>query len=317
MGRYIAGRIVQVLPVLFTVSVLVFALGYLVPGDAAAVILGEGASPEDLAALRERMGLNEAPLYRYFRWLFRVLRGDLGLSTLNGLEVRELIAGRIAPTASLALYSLSVAVLIALPLGIAAACGKGKAADGWLGILALLGISVPGFILGLFLMILFGVWLRWLPVSGYTPLSAGFLPHLRSLTLPALSLGFMYAALLMRMTRSALLDVLGRDYIRTARAKGLGESRVLVRHALVNALPPLITVLAQSFAGLLAGAAVIEFLFGVPGLGSLAAASIGRRDVETLQGIILIAALANIGLSLAADLCLALADPRLRLSGEL
>jgi peptide/nickel transport system permease protein len=317
MGRYVAGRIVQVLPVLFTVSVLVFALGYLVPGDAAAVILGEGASPADLAVLRERMGLNEPPLHRYFRWLFRVLRGDLGLSTLNGLEVRELIGGRIAPTASLALYSLAVAVLIALPLGIAAAFKKGKAADRWLGILALLGISVPGFILGLFLMSLFGVRLRWLPVSGYSPLSGGFLPHLRSLTLPALSLGFMYAALLMRMTRSALLDVLGSDYIRTARAKGLGEPRVLLRHALVNALPPLITVLAQSFAGLLAGAAVIEFLFGIPGLGSLAAASIGRRDAETLQGIILIAALANIGLSLAADLCLALADPRLRLSGDL
>jgi peptide/nickel transport system permease protein len=317
VGRYIAGRIVQVLPVLFTVSVLVFALGYLVPGDAAAVILGEGASPEDLAALRERMGLNEAPLYRYLHWLFRVLGGDWGLSALNGLEVRELIAGRVAPTASLALYSLAVAVLIALPLGIAAARGKGRAADRGLGILALLGISVPGFILGLFLMILFGVRLRWLPVSGYSPLSEGFLPHLRSLTLPALSLGFMYAALLMRMTRSALLDVLARDYIRTARAKGLGESRVLVRHALGNALPPLITVLAQSFAGLLAGAAVIEFLFGIPGLGSLAAASIGRRDLETLRGIVLIAALANMGLSLAADLCLALFDPRLRLSGDL
>ncbi|MDR3174218.1 MAG: ABC transporter permease [Treponema sp.] len=317
MARYIAGRIAQVLPVLFTVSVLVFALGYLVPGDAAAVILGEGASPEDLARLRERMGLNGSPLYRYFHWLFRVLRGDLGLSALNGIEVRELIAGRVGPTAGLAVYSLSIAVLIALPLGLAAARGKGKAADRGLSVLALLGISVPGFILGLFLMFLFGVWLRWLPVSGYTPLSEGFLPHIRSLTLPALSLGFMYAALLMRMTRSALLDVLGREYVRTARAKGLGEFRLLVRHALVNALPPLVVVLAQSFAGLLAGTAVIEFLFGIPGLGSLAAASIGRRDVETLQGIILLAGLANMGLSLAADLCLALLDPRLRLSGDL
>jgi peptide/nickel transport system permease protein len=317
MGRYIAGRIMQVLPVLFTVSVLVFALGYLVPGDAAAFILGEGASPEDLAALRERMGLKGSPFYRYFHWLFRLFRGDLGLSALNGIEVRELIAGRIGPTAGLAVYSLSIAVLIALPLGLAAARGKGKAADQGLSILALLGISVPGFILGLFLMLLFGVHLRWLPVSGYTPLSAGFLPHVRSLTLPALSLGFMYAALLMRMTRSALLDVLGREYIRTARAKGLGEFRLMARHALVNAFPPLIVALAQSFAGLLAGTAVIESLFGIPGLGSLAAASISRRDMETLQGIILLAALVNMGLSLAADLFLALADPRLHLSGDL
>jgi peptide/nickel transport system permease protein len=307
----------QVLPVLFTVSVLVFALGYLVPGDAAALILGEGASPEDLALLRERMGLEDPPLYRYFHWLSRLLRGDLGRSTLNGIGVRELIAGRAGPTASLAVYSLLIAVFIALPPGIAAACKKGKAADQGLTILALLGISVPGFILGLFLMLLFGVRLRWFPVSGYIPLSEGFLPHIRSLTLPALALGFMYAALLMRITRSALLDVLGRDYIRTARAKGLGEFRLVARHALANAFPPIIAVLAQSFAGLLAGAAVIEFLFGIPGIGSLAAASIGRRDLETLQGIILLAALANTGLSLAADLCLALADPRLRLSGEL
>ncbi|MDR1637332.1 MAG: ABC transporter permease, partial [Treponema sp.] len=296
MGRYMAGRITQVLPVLFTVSVLVFALGYLVPGDAAAVILGGEASPEDLAALQERMGFKGSPLYRYFHWLSRLLRGDLGLSALNGIGVRELIAGRVGPTAGLAVYSLSIAVLIALPLGIAGACKKGKAADQGLSVLAFLGISVPGFILGLFLMFLFGVWLRWLPVSGYTPLSEGFLPHIRSLTLPALSLGFMYAALLMRMTRSALLDALGRDYIRTGRAKGLGEFRLLLRHALVNAFPPVIVTLAQSFAGLLAGAAVIEFLFGIPGLGSLAAASIGRRDVETLQGIILLAALANMGL---------------------
>jgi peptide/nickel transport system permease protein len=317
MGRYIAGRIVQVLPVLFIVSVLVFALGCLVPGDAAAVILGEGASPEDLAGLRERMGLNRSPLYRYFLWLSRLLRGDLGLSALNGLEVRELIAGRVGPTAGLAVYSLSIALLIALPLGAVAAWNRGKAADQGLSVLSLLGISVPGFILGLFLMFLFGVWLRWLPVSGYTPLSAGILPHIRSLTLPALSLGFMYAALLMRMTRSALLDTLGRDYIRTARAKGLGEFRLFLRHALTNASPPLIVVLAQSFAGLLAGTAVIEFLFGIPGLGSLAASSIGRRDMETLQGIILLAALVNTGLSLAADLCLALLDPRVRLSGDL
>jgi peptide/nickel transport system permease protein len=312
-----AGRIAQLLPVLFTVSLVVFALGYLVPGDAAAVILGEGASPEDLAALRERMGLNGSPFYRYFRWLFRVLRGDLGFSALNGLEVRKLISGRLGPTAALAVYSLAVSVLIALPLGIAAARKKGKAADRALSVLALLGISVPGFILGLFLMILFGLQLRWFPVSGYRPLSAGFLPHIRSLTLPALSLGFMYAALLMRMTRSALLDTLGRDYIRTARAKGLGEFRLLLRHALPNALPPLVAVLAQNFAGLLAGAAVIEFLFGIPGIGSLAAASVGRRDLETLQAIVLLAALANTGLSLAADLLLSLIDPRLRLSGEL
>jgi peptide/nickel transport system permease protein len=317
MGRYIAGRVLQILPVLFTVSVLVFALGYLVPGDAAAFLLGEGASPEDVALLRERMGLNGNPLYRYLHWFSRIVRGDLGVSALNGLGVGELIAGRVAPTVGLAVYSLLLAVLIAFPLGIAAACAKGKAADQGLTILALLGISVPGFLLGLFLMSLFGVQLRWLPVSGYVPLSAGFLPHIRSLTLPALSLGFMYAALLMRMTRSALLDVLGRAYIRTARAKGLGEFRVLLRHALGNALPPLITVLAQSFAGLLAGAAVVEFLFGIPGLGSLAAASIGRRDVETLQGIILLAALANMGVSLAADMLLAAADPRLRLSGDL
>jgi peptide/nickel transport system permease protein len=312
MGNYLVHRIFGCLPVLFLVSVLVFGIGALVPGDRAAVILGPEAAPEDILALRERMGLDRSLPLRYVYWLGGVLRLDLGTSS-NGLPVAELLALRMGPTVSLALFSLVVSVLIAIPLGMAAALRKGRLADIACSLGVLAGISVPSFLLGLLLILIFAVKLRWFPVAGYVPPSAGIAAHLYSIALPGFALALMYAALLMRVTRASLLDILGSDYVRAARSKGAGELPLALRHAFPNALPPVLTMLGQGFIGALTGAAVLESVFGIPGIGALTVSSISRRDLPVIQAIVLLFALVNQGLNLALDLLCALADPRIRL----
>jgi peptide/nickel transport system permease protein len=276
------------------------------------VILGPEAAPEDILALRERMGLDRSLPARYAHWLGGVVRLDLGLSS-NGLPVAELLALRMGPTVSLALFSLALSVLIAIPLGMAAALRKGRLADLACSLGALAGVSVPSFLLGLLLILVFAVKLRWFPAAGYVPPSAGLRAHLYSIALPGFALALMYAALLMRVTRASLLGILGSDYIRAARSKGAGELPLALRHALPNALPPVLTVLGQGFIGALTGAAVLESVFGIPGIGALTVASISRRDLPVIQAVVLLFALINQGLNLVVDLLCALADPRIRI----
>ncbi|MDR3160774.1 MAG: ABC transporter permease [Spirochaetaceae bacterium] len=313
MGRYLGRRLLSVVPVLFLVSLAVFSLGALLPGDAAAALLGPDAAPEDILFQRRRMGLDLGPARRYFLWIRALLRGDLGLSMGNGLPVAELLAQRAGPTFSLALFSLALSLLIAVPLGFAAALKKGSSADLVCSLAALGGVSVPGFLLGLFLILVFAVALRWFPAAGYVPPAAGFLAHLRSVTLPGTALALMYAALLMRVIRSSLAETLGRDYVRFARSKGAGKLSAAFRHALPNSLAPILSVLGQGFIGALSGAAVVESVFGIPGIGALTASSIARRDLPVIQAVVLLCALLNQGLNLLIDLLSALADPRINL----
>lgn len=268
---------------------------------------------EDIAALEEQMGLND-PLYiQYFRWIGGILQGDLGTST-TGDTVANMIREHFLPTINVALFAMLISLAIALPLGMLAARKRGSLADGFVSVFALAGVSVPSFLLGLGLMMLFSVQLRWLPVSGYTPWSGGAAAHLRSIAMPAVALGFMYTALMMRMTRSSMLEVLNSDYIRMAKAKGVSEAALVGKHAFRNALVNIVTVIGQSFIGALSGAAVVETVFGVPGLGQLIVNSIGRRDYEVIQAVVLLVALINVLINLLTDLLYGLIDPRIRVS---
>ncbi|MDR2135512.1 MAG: ABC transporter permease [Treponema sp.] len=313
MAKYLAYRVLACVPVLFLVSLLVFGIGCLVPGDLPALILGPEASAEDILALRERMGLDLGIPERYARWVTGLFRLDLGDSAASGLPVAGLLAGRMGPTFSLALFSLLLSVLIAVPLGIVAALRRGRFADLACSVIALAGVSVPGFLLGLVLILVFAVRLGWFPAVLYVPPSAGLAAHLRSIALPGIALALMYAALLARIIRSSLAGVFGGDYIRAARSKGAGEWTLALRHAFPNVLPPVLSVLGQGFIGALTGAAAIESLFGIPGIGALAASSIGRRDLPVIQAVVLLFVLINQGLNLLIDLLCALADPRIRL----
>ncbi|MDR1654508.1 MAG: ABC transporter permease [Treponema sp.] len=311
-GKKIIAHVFSALPVLFVVSLIVFGMSYLVPGNEAALLLGEASSQEDIALLENRLQLREPPPLLYLRWLGNMLRGNFGLSTANSVRVSSLITGHLFPTFSLAFFSLCIALAVSLPLGMLAAGKRDSLADRGLSTLALLGISLPGFLLGLLLMMIFAVRLRWFPVAAYRPLSSGLLPHLRSIALPAFSLGLIHAGLLMRLIRASLLDELGKSYVGMARAKGAGEIRILLRHAFRNILSTLISPILQSFTAILSGAAVIESLFGIPGLGSLLAASIGRRDFLVIRTLVLLAALLNVILNLCGDLIIARVDPRVR-----
>lgn len=313
MKTYILKRLLSVLPILLVVSIVVFTLVHLAPGGPAAAMLGSEATIEDIEALEEQMGLND-PLYvQYFRWMGNVFRGNLGTST-TGDTVASMISSHFLPTINLALYAMVVSLMIALPLGMLAARKRGTLADSAVSVFALAGVSVPSFLLGLGLMMLFSVKLRWLPVSGYTPWSGGALAHIRSITMPALALGFMYTALLMRMTRSSMLEVLNSDYIKMAKAKGVSEVSLVGKHAFRNAMVSIITVIGQSIIGALSGAAVVETVFGVPGLGQLIVNSIGRRDYEVIQAVVLLVAVINVLINLLTDLLYGLIDPRIRMS---
>ncbi len=314
MRRFIIKRVLSVLPVLIIVSVVIFSLVHMVPGDPAMAMLGDMATEEDVAALRERMGLDKPLAEQYLVWIGNMLHGDFGDSVANHETVASMIGSHIRPTISLTCYSLLIAACIAVPLGIIAARKKDAAADHAVTVVSLAGISVPSFLLGLFLMLLFGVKLRWFPVSGYKEISDGFVAHIRSLTLPAIALGFMNAALMMRMTRATMLEVLGSDYIKMAKAKGVRERAILGKHALKNTLVTLVTVFGQSIVQSLSGAAVVESLFAIPGLGQLMVNSIGRRDYYVIQAIVLLIAVFNVLVNMLIDILYGIVDPRVRIS---
>ena len=311
--RYVVKRLLLLIPVLFVVSILVFSLMHLAPGDPASAILGMEATAADLEHLKEELGLN-LPLYeQYARWVVGVLHGDLGRSYFMEESVGQAIAGHFRPTLSLALFAELIALVLALPAGIYAACRRGRPADRIVMLLSLLALAVPSFILGLLLILLLGVLLALFPIGGYAPLEEGLLPHLRYLVLPALALGSTQAALIARMTRAAMAEVLDQNFIRTLVAKGMRGRVVVGVHALRNALFPILTAVGQSMASLLSGAIVVETVFNIPGLGQLLINSIARRDFAMIQGIVLVVTVICVLVNLSVDLLYGVADPRVRL----
>jgi peptide/nickel transport system permease protein len=300
------------IPVLLVVATITFALLHLTPGDPAAVLLGDQATPEDIARIRQKLGL-ERPIYiQYGLWLIRVFQGDLGESLFLNRSVVRAIGERLEPTLSLAILAELIAVSLAIPLGVLAAWKANTWVDRTVMVFAVLGFSIPVFWLGLNFIFLFSVKLRLLPVAGYQPLAEGFLPFLRYLILPAVTLGLIHAALIARMTRSSMLEVLREDYIKTARAKGLSETLVLMRHAFRSASVPVVTIIGLSFAGLVTGVVVTETVFSIPGVGRLIVSAVLTRDYPLIQGVILLVACAYVFINLAVDLLYVYLDPRIR-----
>jgi peptide/nickel transport system permease protein len=294
------------------VALFVFSLLYIAPGDPAVVIAGDQASAEDIEKIRKGLGLDRPFITRFGEWSWNILQGDLGTSMFTGLPVTKLIAQRLEPTLSLMVVTLILAVTIAVPMGVVAAWKAGSWIDRSLMAFAVFGFSVPVFVVGYLLAYVFALELEWFPVQGYTPLSAGFGPWLENLVLPAVALGCVYIALIARITRASMLEVLQQDYIRTARSKGMGQGGLLFVHALKNAAVPIVTVIGIGVALLIGGAVVTESVFAIPGLGRLTIDAIVRRDYPVIQGIVLLFSFVYVLVNLAVDLLYTLLDPRIR-----
>ena len=316
MTRYLAFRLVSVVPTLFGISILVFGITYLIPGDPALIMAGSEATPEVVAGLRRQWGLDQPVYIRYLAWLGNILRGNLGDSYFSRQTVLQLVGNALPVTLELAILSLVVAVLIAIPTGIISAVKAGSWFDLGAAALGFVGLSIPGFWLGIMLIYVFAVYLQQLPAGGFTPLSAGLVPNLQSMILPAIALGTFSSTQLMRYLRASLLDVLHADHIRTARAKGLGEQAVLIRHALRNALISFTTVLGVQMGYLLGGTVITESVFALPGMGRLVLTAILNRDYQVATGIILLIATAFVLINLLVDLLYPVLDPRVRLGGS-
>ncbi len=312
MVGYILQRISGMVAVMLLVVTIVFVIVRVTPGDPAAVMLGPDATAQDVADLRSRLGLDRSILSQYVLYLGQLLRGDLGQSIFLNMPVTSALLERAEPTFFLTLLSLAIASVIALPVGIYAAYRRGSFIDQAATTLAMLGASIPGFWLGLILMQIFAVRLQILPVSGYGGPDTSLLERIRHLILPAVALGLVSSALIMRFTRASMLDVLGDDYIRTARAKGLGEQTVILTHALKNALIPILTVLGLTAAVLISGAVVTETVFGLPGVGNLVVSAVLRRDYPVIQGALLVIAGLYVLINFAIDMLYLLVDPRVR-----
>ena len=312
MKTYILRRLLAVVPVMLVVATVAFVLVHLAPGDPASVIAGPYATPEDVAKLRHQLGIDRPLHVQLGRWYWRLLHGDLGTSIFLRRPVIEAILDRAEPTLLLTTAATIVAVLIGVPAGIVSARRHGGVVDQTLMVLALLGTSVPNFLLGLLMILVFAVWLGWFPVAGYVPLESGAWRTLRSLLMPAVALGLVQSALIARITRSAMLDVLREQFILAGRAKGLPEGSVVYKHALKNALVPTLTVIGISFAVLLGGAVIIEQVFNIPGLGRLVISAVLRRDYPVIQGVILVVGGVYVLVNLAVDLAYLALDPRIR-----
>ena len=312
MLGYIIRRLLATIPVIGFVALFVFSLLYLTPGDPAAVIAGDIATVEDIERIRHKLGLDQPFLTRFWTWAAAVLQGDLGISIFTNVPVTRLIGQRIEPTLSLALLTLIVSVLVAVPMGVVAAWKAGKTSDRLVMLFSVAGFSMPVFVLAYLLIYLFAIELDWLPVQGYTPLREGFWPWLSHLILPSLALGTIYIALIARITRATMLEVLAQDYVRTAHAKGLSPSAVLMGHALKNAAVPIVTVIGIGIALLISGVVVTESVFAIPGIGRLTVDAIIRRDYPIIQGVILLFSAVYVFVNLAVDLSYRLFDPRIR-----
>ena len=312
MGRYVARRLGATVLVLFLVTLISFSIMHMVPGDPAVVMAGVGASADQVQRIREQFGLDAPFLVRLGRWYAGLLRGDLGQSILLGRSVAQAIAERLPATLALAAFAFVLTAVLGVVLGTIAAVRQHTWVDQAVMTVAVVGVSVPGFWLGLILIILFSVMLDWLPAGGYVPFAQSPGAWLRALVLPAASLALLQIGLLARITRSTVAETLRQDYVRTARAKGLPAWWVVGRHALGNATIPIMTVLGISVSLLLSGSVVVETVFSIPGLGRLMATAILARDYPVIQGGLLITALMFVGINLAVDLLYAWLDPRIR-----
>jgi len=309
---YVIKRLLATIPVMGVVALFVFSLLYLSPGDPAAVIAGDIATEEDIARIRASLGLDQPYLVRFGHWLYALSQGDLGTSIFTGLPVTHLIAQRVEPTIALTLFTLVISVAIAVPLGVVAASRAGGWIDRMVMAISVIGFSVPVFVLAYLLIGLFSIQLEWLPVQGYKSISEGFWPFIRHLILPSVALGIVYMALIARITRASMLDVLSQDYVRTAHAKGLAPSTVLVGHALKNAAVPVVTIIGIGVALLIGGVVVTETVFAIPGIGRLTVDAILRRDYPIIQGVTLLFSAVYVIVNLLVDLSYTLFDPRIR-----
>ncbi len=312
MIGYVVGRLVAGVPVLLGVAVIVFALLALAPGDPAQLIAGDMATPDQVEAVRQALQLDRPLIERFVLWLTRMLGGDFGASLFSGMPVSQMVMQRIEPTVVLSVMTICIAVVVAVPLGLIAAYRPNGLVARFTMAGAVLGFSLPVFVVAFGLVYVFALGLKWFPVQGYVPLAQDWLGTLRSLTLPAIALSFLYIALVARVTRAAVLEVLREDYVRTAHAKGLAARKILSRHVLRNAAVPIITIIGIGFASLLGGVVVTETVFSIPGLGRLTADSILRRDYPVVQTLILLFSAVYVLINLAVDLIYAVVDPRIR-----
>jgi peptide/nickel transport system permease protein len=312
MLSYTIRRILAAVPVMAVVALFVFLLLRLTPGDPAAIIAGDMATPAQLTKIRDTLGLNDPIAVQFFTWIGQLLRGDLGTSLISQTPVTTLIGQRLEPTLSLALFAIILSVLIAVPLGVMAAWRHGGWLDSLVMTSSVLGFSLPVFVIGYILIQIFAIELKLLPVQGFRSISQGLGPFLERAILPALTVATIYIALIARMTRASMLDVLGEDYVRTARAKGLTEKIVLFRHALRNAAIPILTVIGTGFALMISGVVVTESVFNYPGLGRLTVDAILARDYPVIQGLILMTSGIYVLINLLIDLSYAFLDPRIR-----
>lgn len=312
MLNFLVRRVFAVLPVLTVVAVIVFTMLRMTPGDPAAVIAGDGASAEDIARVREQLGLDRALPVQFLSWVWQLLQGDLGYSFFYKMEVTQLIAQRLGPTISVTALTMILTVLLAIPLGMLAAWRRGGWLDTSIMTFSVAGLSIPVFVGGYVLIWLFSMQLGWLPSQGYAPPGQGLSPWLRSLALPCLTLAVLYTALIARVTRAAVSEALTEDYMRTVRAKGVSELRLMLRHALTNAAVPIVTVIGLSLAGLIGGVVVTETIFAIPGVGQLTVDAVLSRDYPLIQGITVFFSLVYVAINLLIDLSYLLLDPRIR-----
>ena len=313
MAAYIFRRLIATIPVLVVVAIFVFLLLHLTPGDPASVIAGDYASPEDIEKIRTKLGLNQPLHIQFFGWTERLLQGDLGTSIFSQLPVSHLIAQRIEPTIALALTTIIFAVIIAVPLGVLAAWKSGTWIDRSVMIFAVLGFSVPIFVIAYSMIWGFSIKLHWFPVQGYKSIfKDGFIPFIKHITLPTIALGFFYIALIARITRATVIEILSEDYIRTAYAKGLIPKIVLFRHALKNASVPIVTIIGIAVGLLLGGVVVTESVFNIPGLGRLTVDSILRRDYPIIQGMMLFFSGIYVMINLLVDISYSFLDPKIK-----
>jgi peptide/nickel transport system permease protein len=309
---YIVRRILATIPVMAVVAIFVFALLYLSPGDPAAIIAGDNATSADIARIHASLGLDRPIYVQFASWLWNLLHGDLGISIFTNLPVSKLIEQRVEPTIALTVTTLIISVFVAIPMGILAAWKAGSWVDRLVMVFAVLGFSVPVFVLAYVLIYLFSIEANLLPVQGYVSVREGLRPFLSHLVMPSIALGMVYTALIARITRASMLDVLSQDYIRTAQAKGLSNEKVLFGHALKNAAVPIATIIGIGIALLISGVVVTETVFAIPGLGRLTVDAILRRDYPIIQGIILVFSAVYVLINLLVDLSYAVLDPRIR-----
>jgi peptide/nickel transport system permease protein len=312
MMTFFIKRILVLIATLLLVSIAIFAVLMVIPGDPAQIILGIHATPETLQALRQKLGLDQPMAAQYFRYMRNLVLGDLGQSIAYDVPIFSLILSRLQVTVPLTLLSMLFAILISIPVGVYSSLHRNQAGDYGIMLFSQLGLAVPAFWAGILLILLFAVTLHWFPAGGFPPWGENPLKALLSLLLPALSLGFVRAAVLTRMTRSSMLEILGEDYIRTARSKGLSETMVIYKHAFRNAIIPVITIIGLQTGDLLAGAIIIENVFHLPGVGRLVFQAIGQRDLPVIQGVVLFIAFVIVIINFMTDLAYAYLDPRIR-----